>query len=240
MWSNSALATPPVRDPCQEDPACVQRSDAGIQFYEAQKYSEALAEFKAAYATRHAPRILINIGRSLFRLGREEESIIYYRQFIEERPDAEPEERKTVETYITEAQAALWVKHDQARKSQSEPSIDDRSVRPSERLPIPAIALMGSGLGLLIAGIACGVMAMNDAQIISNPANHNGVFNVELQQIQERGKTLATTAVTLDAVGGTALLASVVWISAWVIKHKVSRKTSITSSINGIGVRGIF
>ena len=67
---------------------------------EAGRFESALPEFQAAYDRRQMPWLLINIGRTLHRLGRPREALDHYERFkaAESRPDAETVER--LEKYI--------------------------------------------------------------------------------------------------------------------------------------------
>ncbi len=69
------------------------------------QFETALPEFQAAYQRRQMPWLLINIGRTLHRLGRPREALDHYERFkaAESRPDAETVER--LEKYITQAKA---------------------------------------------------------------------------------------------------------------------------------------
>ena len=60
---------------CDQSEVCRVHRENGFQLYEAKNYGDALTEFEAAYATRAEPRLLLNIGRSLFRLDRPGEAL---------------------------------------------------------------------------------------------------------------------------------------------------------------------
>src|SRR5690348_4365930 len=65
----SPVAQAAVADICQPEPTCQVHSKQGVQLSMAHEYSAALDEFRAAYAIKPEHRLLINIGRCLYRLN---------------------------------------------------------------------------------------------------------------------------------------------------------------------------
>jgi tetratricopeptide (TPR) repeat protein len=92
-------------DGCLTDSVCRARYNQAVALFEAGRFETALPEFNAAYERRQMPWLLINIGRTLHRLGRPREALDYYERYkkAESRPDAETLER--LERYITQARA---------------------------------------------------------------------------------------------------------------------------------------
>lgn len=95
-----------AQDPCVADPLCRAHEDRGISSSAQKNYADALVEFQAAYARAPIPRLLINIGRSLFRLGEPREALKYYERFLRAEPDPVPEVAQRVRRYVEEAKAA--------------------------------------------------------------------------------------------------------------------------------------
>jgi tetratricopeptide (TPR) repeat protein len=93
-------------DLCQKDAACRQHSDEGHKLFSDRKYSEALTEFQRAYDIAKEPRILLNIGRTLFRLGRPKAALRTFEQYQKDAP-ADPDTQAKVERYIAEAKIAV-------------------------------------------------------------------------------------------------------------------------------------
>ena len=94
------------QDICQKDPACRKHSDEGHKLYGDRKYSEALTEFQRAYDTKPEPRLLLNVGRTLFRLGRPRAALRAYEQYQKVAPP-DPDTQAKVERYIAEAKIAV-------------------------------------------------------------------------------------------------------------------------------------
>ncbi|HNN92088.1 MAG TPA: SUMF1/EgtB/PvdO family nonheme iron enzyme [Pseudomonadota bacterium] len=113
------LATPPANlavartsglsdgNECLADPVCRASYDKAVTLFEKGKFEEALAGFQEAYTRRQAHWLLINIGRTMYRLGRSQEALSYYERFkqAETRADAETTER--LNKYIEQAKALL-------------------------------------------------------------------------------------------------------------------------------------
>jgi tetratricopeptide (TPR) repeat protein len=91
---------------CARDPICLKHFTQASDSYKAQNYVEALLEFRAAYGRRPEPRILLNIGRSLFKLGQHKEALDYYQRFADMAPNDKASQEK-LEHYRAEARAAL-------------------------------------------------------------------------------------------------------------------------------------
>ncbi len=92
-------------DGCLSDRECRTHYDKAVSLFEAGRFESALPEFQAAYDRRQMPWLLINIGRTLHRLGRPREALDHYERFkaAESRPDADTVDR--LEKYIAQAKA---------------------------------------------------------------------------------------------------------------------------------------
>lgn len=71
-----AIAEPPR---CTQEPLCCSSLDRGVELDLAGKYEPALREFQAAYRRQRDPRVAINIGRTLHKLGRFSEALSWYK-----------------------------------------------------------------------------------------------------------------------------------------------------------------
>lgn len=106
LFEARATAGPTAPDDgCLTDSVCRIRYDQAVKLFEVGHFENALSEFQAAYARRQMPWLLINIGRTLHRLGRPREALDYYERFkqAESRPDSDTQER--LEKYIAQARA---------------------------------------------------------------------------------------------------------------------------------------
>ena len=105
-------------DPCLNDTLCRGHYDEARQAYKDKRYEEALKEYRAAYERRQAPWLLINVGRTLQRLGRLDESLDYYQRYLRADPNPKPEVKSRVEEYIGQVKAGI----ETAPKKEPEPA----------------------------------------------------------------------------------------------------------------------
>jgi tetratricopeptide (TPR) repeat protein len=64
---------------CTQDLVCRSHLDQGVALDLAGKYEPALREFQAAYQRQKDPRMAMNIGRTLHKLGRFSEALSWYK-----------------------------------------------------------------------------------------------------------------------------------------------------------------
>jgi hypothetical protein len=94
-------------DGCLNDAVCRGHYEQAVKQFESGRYELALGSFQAAYQRRQMPWLLINLGRTLHRLGRPREALAYYDRFrqAEARPDAETAAR--LEKYTAQAKTLV-------------------------------------------------------------------------------------------------------------------------------------
>jgi hypothetical protein len=82
-----------------------QLIDEGVAKYDAGDYHAALDKFRAAYQTFPSPKIMLNIGSALRRLGREAEAADIYTRFLSEaaqRSDIDDERKRAAREALAE------------------------------------------------------------------------------------------------------------------------------------------
>ncbi len=149
-------------DGCLSDAVCRSRYDKAVQLFEGGRYEAALPEFQSAYERRQMPWLLINIGRTLHRLGRPREALEHYERYkqAESRPDPETQER--LEKYITQAKALADTSSAQTVQSSPASQPGPSTTTPSSETPLYKkwwfwAAVGGGVVGVaLITGIAVG------------------------------------------------------------------------------------
>ena len=102
-----AWSAPLPNDACIKDERCKEHHDKAVNYYNQQYYEEALSEFQAAYAARQMPLLLINIGRTLQKLGRPKEAINYYERFQQAESKPDPAVQAKVSDYLNQARALV-------------------------------------------------------------------------------------------------------------------------------------
>jgi tetratricopeptide (TPR) repeat protein len=126
-----ALASQPAQamspdDGCIQDAACNKHYDTALQNFQDGHYQAALEAFQAAYSVRQMPWLLINIGRTLHRLGRLKEAVTQYERYQKAALNSDPETQQRVREYL--AQARVLLGQDPAAAAES----------PPESKPLPA------------------------------------------------------------------------------------------------------
>lgn len=94
------------RDRCLRDPACRQLSERAQGEYRDQRYYNAWRLLKDAYAASQEPRLLVNLGRCLEKLGLIKDAVAAYERFLAEDTVRDPAERERVQKYLQQARAA--------------------------------------------------------------------------------------------------------------------------------------
>ena len=96
----------PSDEGCNQDEVCRNLFVKGKNLYKDQDYSNALKMFMGAYERRQTPILLINIGRTLQKLGRPKEALDYYQRCQESaKTDTDLQEKLAV--YIAETKALI-------------------------------------------------------------------------------------------------------------------------------------
>jgi tetratricopeptide (TPR) repeat protein len=96
-------------DGCLQDEVCRGHYEHAVALFEQSHFEAALPEFQAAYAQRQMPWLLLNIGRTLHRLGRPKEALEHYEMFGKAEPRMDAETRQRLEKYTAQAQAQATV-----------------------------------------------------------------------------------------------------------------------------------
>lgn len=131
----SAQAAAPDR--CQADRECRRQSQDAAQLAGRARFREALALLQSAYEQWQEPRLLLNIGRCHFRLGRSRKALEAFQSLQTSLPDPEPELASRLKQYIQEAQAAVASEQGNTPAPGQPP---DPSEPPPASAPVPASA----------------------------------------------------------------------------------------------------
>lgn len=94
-------------DRCQEDRACQEQTARAAQLASQTSYEEALTLYQSAYDRIQEPRLLLNIGRCHYRLGRARRALETYETFQKAEPDPEPEVAARLAQFVAEAKLAI-------------------------------------------------------------------------------------------------------------------------------------
>ena len=94
-------------DRCQEDRACKELTERAAQLASQSLYEEALTLYQSGYDRTKEPRLLVNIGRCHYRLGRARKALESYKLFQKAEPEPEPELAARLQQFLTEANRAI-------------------------------------------------------------------------------------------------------------------------------------
>lgn len=92
------------RDPCLTDSICRAHFQRGRKLSKEDNYAEALVAYEAAQLRRQVPWLLINIGRTLHKLGRPAEAASYYKRYFADEPSGPPERKQRALQFQAEAE----------------------------------------------------------------------------------------------------------------------------------------
>lgn len=218
LWPGLALALwtmgtstsygAPQDDACFKDPVCKDHYEKGLGFYKEENYEDALTAFQAAYSSRQMSLLLVNIGRTLQRLGRPKDALGYYERYLRAETKPDPEVKKRVETYISEVQALV------GEDNKSQPSGPAQPVAPPPEPPLKGRNLMFAGgalAGLGVVGFATGIGLFVGSRSAFNEftASNNEFEKLDLRNRSQALGSGSTVSYILGAVAlgtGAALL----------------------------------
>ena len=104
--SNSSSPRTAPTDRCLADPLCQQISDQAAQLAAQTQYDRSLSAYERAYARSGEPRLLLNIGRCYYRLGRLRRALSSYHTLHKAIPVLEPDLQTRLDQFVSEAKAS--------------------------------------------------------------------------------------------------------------------------------------
>lgn len=218
-------------DRCHRNMSCRVHSEKGVTLSEQKNYAAALNEFLAAYDAEPAPRLLLNIGRSLYRLERPQEALDYYARYRKAVTALDVEAERVVKRYELDAQLALAVEL-------PEPKPAALQAAPDPWPPRAALGLVGAGVGLLVIGIGLGAGAIMAGNEISQSSNHFLVFNGDFQAIERRGINLQSSGIAFDVFGLMALGIGAASLGTWLaLKKSAPRVAKVPGTSYSLSAR---
>lgn len=111
--------------------------DLAMALYQAQKFDDAIPEFKAAYEREAKPGLLFNIAQCYRKAGHPREAIDYYDRYLSSEPRIDNEMRKKVDGYLAEARNTLAALELEMKQRLAE----EKAAREREREPAPQALL---------------------------------------------------------------------------------------------------
>lgn len=108
--------------------------DLAMALYQAQRFEDAIPEFKAAYEREAKPGLLFNIAQSYRKAGHPREAIDYYDRYLSSEPKLDNEMRRKVDGYLAEARNTLAALELEMKQRLAE----EKATREREREPVAA------------------------------------------------------------------------------------------------------
>jgi tetratricopeptide (TPR) repeat protein len=159
--------------------SAIEHEGRGKKLYEAERFEQALEEFKVGYSTYPLPGFLINIGQTYRQLGLRKKAITLYQQYLDLQPEDDslrPQVQRMIDELELEERAAEHVpppkpKADLAPKPPPEPPPVARVETHEEPPPPPPKGSPWYGkwwvwtlAGVVVAGgVAAGVAATSSS-----------------------------------------------------------------------------
>lgn len=205
-------------DACRADPGCRAVDDVALVLYKDGDIVRSLNKFQEAYQLVAEPRLLVNIGRCMHRLGRNQEALDYYIRYYKAVPRPAEEMAQRLRRYIDEASAT----QDGDRPDLPAPAAGAAAAAEGSgaaaagggRFPVGAAVLFGVGGAALLIGLGLGGAAQSaERDVVSG----TGPFD---QDLYERGQSLSKGAIALDVIGGSALAAGLAWTVVWAVNKR--------------------
>ena len=213
-WTKSAHAQNPQA-------RAAKHYQRGAEHFKAERFAEAVTEYRAAYELAPNPLLLFNIGLALRANGEHEEALAALNEFLEETPtgDISAEARE----YVRELQAELDEQRERDRQRLAAEEAARRAAEAAARsgggersgssgggLRITGVVLASGGVALLATA---GVFGARAGSINDELENHTGAWtDAELARIDD-GEAAETNAVALSVAGGALLIAG--GVSYW-------------------------
>ncbi len=216
-------------DPCLTDSICRAHFQRGRKLSKEDNYNEALAAYEAAHLRREVPWLLINIGRTLHKLGRPADSLVYYQRYLAAEPSGPPERKQRAEQFQQEAKEEI-AKLSALKKPETVAMVPEPAAAAPQKEPLPAVAVraavsappapasaptqprrpvwLGIGLGaggaVLLAGASVGIAALVQSSN-ARSAVYVGAPTQEAIDAQQQAHTLGIATDVLLGVGIVAL-----------------------------------
>ena len=225
-------ASSPVRSPasattdrCLTDAVCQQISDQAAQLAAQTSYDRSLVLYERAFARSQEPRLLLNIGRCYYRLGRVRKALSSYRALHLAIPVLEPDLQKRFDLFVAEANTSV-TRDQQAAYSGVEPaplgapassgeSIWSRPVLGGRPLWRVAVGGGAAGLGVLFIALGAGALSAHGGCVTAS-TSMPGSCAVMTRSDGQRSTLLldgVTPGVPLLVLGGALAIGGAVLIA---------------------------
>lgn len=143
FWGDGARALAESRrkassDACLSDPVCFGLYEEARRLSKAGDLQAAVVAYQAAYGRHPMPWLLINLGRTLHKLGRPQEALAHYQRYTSAEPNGPADRQQMVRDYTAQAEKALAEKS-ASDKPTPELQVDATAAPTEEPAPPPLL-----------------------------------------------------------------------------------------------------
>ena len=198
---------------CTEDLVCRSHLDQAVAHDRAGKYEPALREFRAAYQSQKDPRVAIDIGRTLHKLGRFSEALSWYKDAGRAAP-ADTELQKQLQEFTAQAKQNL----PEAAGARSPVSVVNR----------PTLAVQSSPINLTTTATAINnnIIKIDPGSVRRDPQPvHKPLYRRASMWIPLVGVVLAASAAGITAAA---------WPHPWQPDPQVPASVFSAASVGGV------
>jgi tetratricopeptide (TPR) repeat protein len=185
--------------------------DEGLRLYNDGRYEDAIRELRLGYALEPLPAILYTLGQSARKLGRCDEAIGYYRQYL----------RSADATSAGAARFQIERCEQQQREAREAQAREAQARAAAERPPVPATPtppppprrpFYRDALGMSLAGVGVGGALAGAGLLIAAPltVQHSRASLQQFDDALGRAQTMRTAGIVLVAGGGALVIAGVI------------------------------
>lgn len=223
--SSPNIAVKPPADDQALDSIAQQHYSTGVEMFRNGLFDAARAEFEAAYKILPLPDLLHNLSMVSEQQKRYAEAVDFEERFLTAASNLTYTERATTKTRIAK------LREQGGLSPVTSPSTSGTETAHKGRTPTGALALIGIGSGMLLVGIGCGAGALVTQNKLENG---EPLFAREYEALTQRGRALNYTGISLDVLGGVALVSGAAW-AIYARTHGPKPQVATASSLFSIG-----
>jgi tetratricopeptide (TPR) repeat protein len=228
-----ALAAPAVADHASRAKAADRSARA---HYAAHEYDAAIADYQAAYRAMPDPLFLFDIAQSYRMLDDCDHALEFYREYLQERPDAD--NRTLVERFMDHMTACAAPEPDEAAPPPP-PRVQAAAPPPTPPFSNRTIRLAGitsAALGVVLLGTAVyfSEQASQEAQSLETTCAR-GCSGASVAGIDRAGRDADHDAIATYVLGGAALAAGAAAI-VWTVIRAPGEPPVVTPTSGGATV----
>lgn len=145
-------SSPSTSDACTVDPICAEHYEKARSFSKEGRFEEALAHYMAAYSMHPVPTLLFNIGRVNHRLGRNQDAINSYQNYLSQAGETDTALREKAKDYLSQLTLQRATSNSHNTVSTTISGRQMPSAVTQEQTPIYNKWWFWTGLGVLVAG----------------------------------------------------------------------------------------